>query len=89
MTLRHPHMRTAYARAHTHFAKPIPDHRYHDKSSAALLYIVKDVGEAAQAMRGLNTEAGCKYLDQVNDACTVLRYRRMLAAQLTPINSGE
>jgi hypothetical protein len=78
MTLRHPRA----------FAKPLLGHAYHDKSSAQLLYIVKDAGEAAQAMRGMDTAAECKYLDQVNDACTVLRYRRMLAAQFTP-NSGE
>lgn len=69
------------------FAKPIPDHDYHNLTSASLLYIIKDAGEAAQAMQGMNYEAECKYLDQVNDACTVLRYRKMLAMQLQPVNT--
>ena len=57
--------------------KPIPHHDYHAKSDAQLLYIIKDAGEAARAMRGMDYAAECKYLDQVNDACTVLRYRRL------------
>jgi hypothetical protein len=61
------------------FAKPIPDHPYHAKSSEALRYIIKDAGEAARNMRDVSYEAECKYLDQMNDACTILRYRRMLA----------
>lgn len=63
------------------FNKPIPDHDYHAKTSEALRYIIKDAGLAAEAMRGMDYAAECKYLDQVNDACTILRYRRMLAAQ--------
>ena len=55
--------------------KPIPLHPYHLKSTAELAYIVKDAGEAAVAMRGVNAQAENKYLDQVNDACTVLHYR--------------
>ena len=60
--------------------KPIPHHDYHAKSDAALLYIIRDAGEAAQAMRGMDYTAECKYLDQINDASTVLRYRRTLRA---------
>lgn len=60
--------------------KPIPHHDYHAKSDAALLYIIRDAGEAAQAMRGMDYAAECKYLDQINDASTVLRYRRTLRA---------
>lgn len=56
--------------------KPIPDHRYHHLTDPMLHYIIKDAGEAARNMRDMNYEAECKYLDQVNDACTVLRYRR-------------
>ena len=55
---------------------PITGHPYHTKSDAELLYIIRDAGEAARCMRGVNTEAECKYLDQVNDACTVMHYRR-------------
>ena len=78
MTLRHK----------AYFGKPIPYHEYHNKRDAELRYIIKDAGEAAQNMRGMDTEAECKYLDQVNDACTVLRYRRMLATVIADrINS--
>ncbi len=56
--------------------KPIPDHPYHGKTISELLYIVRDAGEAAVALRGFPAEF--KYLDQVNDACTVLGYRLRL-----------
>ena len=73
--------------------KPIDGHPYHDKTDAALLYIIKDAGEAARVLRGHDYAAECKYLDQVNDACTVLRYRRTLRAHnasvLHAIHSGE
>jgi hypothetical protein len=49
---------------------------YRAKTDAELLYIIKDAGEAAQAMRGVSDVAECKYLDQVNDASTVMRERR-------------
>jgi hypothetical protein len=57
-------------------AKVLPDHTYHTKSDAELLYIIRDAGQAAIAMRGVNDAAECKYLDQVNDACTILFLRR-------------
>lgn len=60
--------------------KPMPDHEYHDKSGAELHYIIMDAGRAAKAMRSVNIEAECKYLDQMNDACTILNYRRRLLA---------
>lgn len=56
--------------------KPIPDHPYHKLTNGMLRYIIEDAGEAAECMRGFDFIAECKYLDQVNDACTVLRYRR-------------
>ncbi len=56
--------------------RPLAGHPYHGKSDAELRYIIKDAREAADAMRGHNDQAECKYLDQVNDACTVLNYRR-------------
>lgn len=52
---------------------------YRTKTDAELRYIAKDAGEAAQAMRGLDSKAECKYLDQVNDACTVLYERKRKA----------
>ena len=54
---------------------PIAGHPYHKKSSHALRYIIKDAGEAAKAMQGHDKRAEAKYLDQVNDASTVLYYR--------------
>jgi hypothetical protein len=50
---------------------------YWDKTEAQLRYIIKDAGEAAQAVKGLDDRAECKYLDQLNDACTVLHYRKI------------
>lgn len=61
--------------------KPIPGHSYHDKLDVELLYILKDAREAAAAMRGHDARAEAKYLDQINDACTVLNYRNDLLAQ--------
>lgn len=57
-------------------AMPLEGHPYHDKTNAELLYIIRDAGEASVCMRGLDYDAECKYLDQVNDACTVLYFRR-------------
>jgi hypothetical protein len=56
--------------------KPIPNHPYHAKETASLLYIINDASAAAIAMRGVDVKAECKYLDQVNDAATILAYRR-------------
>jgi hypothetical protein len=55
--------------------KPLKGHPYHNKSDRELEFIIKDAREAAQAMRGFNYEAEAKYLDQINDAFTVLGYR--------------
>ena len=60
--------------------KPMPDHEYHAKSDEMLRYIIKDAGRAAEAMRNHDIVAECKYLDQMNDACTILHYRRKLAS---------
>lgn len=63
----------------TRIAKPIPHHIFHTQSDAALVWLIKDAREAAAAMRDLNNEvAEAKYLDQINDACTVLGYRAAL-----------
>lgn len=62
-------------------AKPIPGHPYHTKSEAELRYIAKDAGEAAKAMRGHSPNSENKYLDQVNDAATVLNYRQRGGSQ--------
>lgn len=55
---------------------PLADHPYHKKTNAELEYIVKDAGEAAKAMQGHNEKAESKYLDQMNDASTVLYFRK-------------
>ncbi len=57
-------------------AMPLKGHPYHKKTEAELKYIIKDAGEAAMAMKGHNDAAEAKYLDQVNDAATVLHYRK-------------
>ena len=49
---------------------PIAGHPYHTKTNDELQYIAKDASEAAKAQRGMASEG--KYLDQVNDAATVL-----------------
>jgi hypothetical protein len=55
---------------------PIEGHAYHEKSDAELRYIIKDAGQAAKTMKNHNPKAESKYLDQVNDASTVLSYRQ-------------
>ncbi len=56
--------------------KSLKGHPYHGKSDQELRYVLKDAAEAALAMRGLDAQAECKYLDQVNDACSVLASRK-------------
>jgi hypothetical protein len=53
---------------------PLQGHPYHDKTDDQLKYIIKDAGEAARAQKGMSSEG--KYLDQVNDATTVLYHRK-------------
>ncbi|MFZ9589124.1 MAG: hypothetical protein ACO28V_05290, partial [Chitinophagaceae bacterium] len=55
---------------------PIEGHEYHKKSDAELRYIMKDAGAAAKAMKDHSPRAESKYLDQVNDASTVLSFRQ-------------
>jgi len=62
---------------------PLKGHAYHKKTDAELRYIIKDAGEAARAMQGHNSTAEGKYLDQVDDAHTVLYYRRQGGQQIT------
>lgn len=57
-------------------SKPLQGHPYHKKSDAELLYIAYDAALAATAMRGFDAKAEGKYLDQVNDARTVLYFRK-------------
>lgn len=55
---------------------PLQDHPYHKKTDAELKYIIKDAGESAKSMKGHDSKAESKYLDQVNDASTVLYHRK-------------
>jgi len=52
---------------------PLEGHPYHKKSDAELKGIIKDAGQSARDFKGEKSEA--KYLDQVNDASTVLHHR--------------
>lgn len=63
---------------------PLRGHIYHTKSDAELKYIVKDAGEAARAQRGMSSEG--KYLDQMNDASTILHYRSKGGKQIMHTN---
>lgn len=55
--------------------KVLPGHPYWNKSVDELRYIIADAGEAAVNMRGFDPVAECKYLDQINDASTILKYK--------------
>lgn len=55
---------------------PLEGHEYHRKSDAELTYIGKDAHKAAEAMKGHNSKAEAKYLDQANDAATVRHFRK-------------
>ena len=60
---------------------PLQGHPYHQKTNDELRYIAKDANAAAIAGRGLSSEG--KYLDQVNDASTVLGFRQRGGADLS------
>jgi hypothetical protein len=56
---------------------PLEGHDYHKKSHAELSGIIKDAGEAKQNAREMGHEKNeNKYADQVNDAATVLHWRK-------------
>lgn len=57
-------------------AKPLAGHDYHSKNDDELKYIIKDASDAAKAMKDHDTKAEAKYLDQVNDATTILAHRK-------------
>lgn len=59
-----------------HIKLPLKGHAYHAKSDAELHYIIRDASEAARAMQGHSPGAEGKYLDQANDASTILGHRR-------------
>ena len=53
----------------------LQNHGYWKKSDLELSFIISDAGKAAKNMKGFNAKAEGKYLDQVSDACTVLKAR--------------
>jgi hypothetical protein len=67
-------------KAHTRVqadGKPLEGHPYHGKSDDELRYLLKDAGEAAKLHDEMHgTSKPNKYADQVNDAATVLHYRK-------------
>jgi hypothetical protein len=52
----------------------LTNQQYWKKSEAELRFIIADAGEAAINMRGFDEVAEAKYLDQANDAATVLYF---------------
>lgn len=68
---------------------PLIGHEYHTKTTAELNYIIKDAGNAAKAMKGHDPKAEAKYLDQMNDASTVLYYRQKGGKQLPKHSIAE
>jgi hypothetical protein len=51
-------------------------HRYHTLSNDGLRYVIKDASEAAKCAREMGDAKGeGKYLDQINDAVTILGTR--------------
>jgi hypothetical protein len=56
--------------------RPIPSHPYHELPSESLRDIATDAKLAAKATQDYDAVASCKYLDQMNDAVTVLAYRK-------------
>lgn len=69
---------------------PLKGHAYHYKTDAQLHYIAKDAHQAAKNMQGFDSKAEGKYLDQVNDAHTVIGYRQRGGLKLTePKHTGQ
>lgn len=68
--------------------KPLPGHPYHSKSADELRYIIRDAGAAANAMRGHDAKAEGKYLDQQNDANTILGWRARAGIVVEPFPSN-
>jgi hypothetical protein len=69
--------------------RPIPNSPNWGKSNEALRYIIRDASEAAKAMRGHDPIAECKYLDQMNDAATVLAWRKRMALREQLAKGGK
>ena len=77
-------------------ATPLKGHPNHYKSNDELHYIIKDAGEAARNFRNSGMKAPesgqpveHKYLDQMNDAATVLHHRAKGGKQLVRPKNEE
>lgn len=60
------------------FKPNLENDRFHTLTVSELLFTARDAHEAAKNFQGWNATAECKYLDQVNDACSVMAYRLAL-----------
>lgn len=67
---------------------PLKGHDYHYKSDDELHYIVKDAAEARDAVGSHDQKAANKYADQVNDAATILHYRKQGGKQLKKVHES-
>ena len=57
--------------------KVLNGHPYHQYTNEMLKFVIKDAGEAAKCAKDLgNSASENKYLDQLNDASTILYYRQ-------------
>jgi hypothetical protein len=83
----YPNIRSEEVYTEAHLAMPLKGHDYHTKTDAELRYIRKDAGEAARLQKGMSSEP--KYLDQVNDAETVLHYRSKGGQKVTKQNEAH
>ena len=69
--------------------KPLKGHQYHTYTNGQLKYVIQDAHEAAQAMKDHDPKAEAKYLDQMNDAHTILGYRNHGGKQETGIENPK
>lgn len=57
--------------------KVLNGHPYHQYTNEMLKFVIRDAGEAAKCAQSLgNIDSENKYLDQLNNAATILYYRQ-------------
>ena len=70
-------------------ARPFPGHPWHRKADADLIFILKDAGEAAHAANSIGDPDGeSKYIDQIQEALTILQYRRQAVRRAAEITAN-
>lgn len=71
--------------------KVLPGHPFHRLTDKALQYVISDANLAAAAVKSHNPVAEAKYLDQFNDACTILaeRQRALQAGGFIKTRGGD